>query len=143
MQTEQQDLDRVKAEIQEVKQELASAEQAGDGAQADLLCQKLNSLSKNQGYTQATSVCSNLSAASCALVLMSLCSRAAGKVARVLTNIGAKALQPFSGALWHFHLPLRNVAWRADLTQPLVWLEGLLLILRYGMSMCTNAASQP
>ncbi len=87
MQTEQQDLDRVKAEIQEVKQELASAEQAGDGAQAELLRNKLTSLSKKEGYTQAIPISSDLSTAACALVLMSLCSRAAGKIAHVLTNI--------------------------------------------------------
>ncbi len=87
MQVEQQDLDRVKAEIQEVKQELAAAEQAGDGAKVDLLRKEVTSLSKKEGYTQATPVCSDLSAASCALVLMSLCSMAAGKIAHVLTSI--------------------------------------------------------
>ena len=127
MQTEQQDLDRVKAEIQEVKQELASAEQAGDGAQVDLVCQKLNSLGKNEGYIQATPICSDLSTAACALVLMSLCSMAAGKIAHVSASISPKPSQPFCGALRHLHVSLGNVAWTADLTQLLVWLEGLLL----------------
>ncbi len=147
MQAVQQDLDRVKAEIQEVKHELAAVEQAGDEAQVDLLRNKLTILSKKEGYTQAIPSFSDLSTAACALVLRSLCSMAAGKIAHVSASIFPKALQPFSGALRHLHVSLGNVAWTTDLTQLFVWLEGLLLTvhtqLRDGMSMCTNAASQP
>lgn len=127
MQAEQQNLDHVKAQIQEVNQELAAAEQAGDGAQADLLRNKLTSLSKKEGYTQAIPIFSDLSTAATALVLMSLCSMAASKMAHVSASISPKPSQPFSGALRHLHVSLGNVAWTADLKQLLVWLEGLLL----------------
>ncbi len=87
MQAVQQEMDHVKAEIQEAKQELAAAEQAGDGVKVDLLRKEVNSLRKKEGYSQATSICSDLFAASCALVFTSLCSMAAGKIAHVPTSI--------------------------------------------------------
>ncbi|KAL0029886.1 hypothetical protein WJX77_005907 [Trebouxia sp. C0004] len=44
MQTVQQVIDRVTAEIQETKQELAAAEQAGDGPKVDFLREKDSSM---------------------------------------------------------------------------------------------------
>ncbi len=44
----QQEMDSVKAEIQQVKQDLATAEQAGDGARVDFLRKLLLSLREQQ-----------------------------------------------------------------------------------------------
>ncbi len=48
MQAVQQEIDSVKAEIQETKQELAAAEQAGDGAKVDFLHKAVSSLREKQ-----------------------------------------------------------------------------------------------
>ena len=48
MQALQQEIDSVKAELQATKQELAAAEQAGDGAKVDFLRKEVSSLREQQ-----------------------------------------------------------------------------------------------